>query len=88
MFDSLELVSQSLELMFDSLEHRFIHNWQNIKLLPLQGVLLITIILKAMPWARSFWAFSPYLNHMRKFSLKKSSVQICTYSFIISPLLT
>ena len=20
------------------------------------------------PWARSFWAFSPYLNHMRKFS--------------------
>ena len=21
-----------------------------------------------MPWARSFWAFSPYLSHMRKFS--------------------
>ena len=20
------------------------------------------------PWARSFWAFSPYLNHMREFS--------------------
>ena len=20
------------------------------------------------PWARSFWAFSPYLNHMRNFS--------------------
>ena len=20
------------------------------------------------PWARSFWAFSPYLNHMQKFS--------------------
>ena len=20
------------------------------------------------PWARSFWAFSPFLNHMRKFS--------------------
>ena len=19
------------------------------------------------PWARSYWAFSPYLNHMRKF---------------------
>ena len=19
------------------------------------------------PWARSFWAFSPFLNHMRKF---------------------
>ena len=33
---------------------------QKIKLLPLQGVLLIAIILKAMPWARSFWAFSPY----------------------------
>ena len=29
MFDSLELVSQSLELMFESLEHRFIRNWQN-----------------------------------------------------------
>ena len=24
-----------------------------------------------MPWARSFWAFSPYLNHMRNFSKKK-----------------
>ena len=22
-----------------------------------------------MPWARSFWAFSPFLSHMRKFSL-------------------
>ena len=21
------------------------------------------------PWARSFWAFSPYLNHMLKFSI-------------------
>ena len=20
---------------------------------------------RAMPWARSFWAFSPYLSHMR-----------------------
>ena len=40
-----------------------------IKLLPLQGVLLIAIIPRAMPWARSFWAFSPYLNHMRNFSL-------------------
>ena len=26
MFESLELVSQSLELMFESLEHRFIRN--------------------------------------------------------------
>ena len=41
---------------------------QNIRLLPLQGVLLIAIIPRAMPRARSFWAFSPYLNHMRKFS--------------------
>ena len=34
---------------------------------PLQGDLLIAIIPRAMPWARSYWAFSPYLNHMRKF---------------------
>ena len=27
----------------------------------LQGVLLIAIIPRAMPWARSFWAFSPTL---------------------------
>ena len=26
LFESLELVSQSLELMFESLEHRFIRN--------------------------------------------------------------
>ena len=25
--------------------------------------------LRAMPWVRSFWAFSPYLNHMRNFSI-------------------
>ena len=37
------------------------------KLLPLQGALLTAIIPRVMPWARSFWAFSPYLNHMRKF---------------------
>ena len=54
------------------------------KLLPLQGALLIAIIPRAMPWAKSFcpfracclrplpraknfWAFSPYLNHMRNF---------------------
>ena len=41
------------------------------KLLPLQGALLIAIIPRAMPWARSFWAFSPYLSHMRKFSKAK-----------------
>ena len=26
------------------------------------------------PWARSFWAFSPYLNHMRKFSSLQTAV--------------
>ena len=36
-------------------------------LLPFQGALLIAIIPRAMPWARSFWAFSPFSNHMRKF---------------------
>ena len=46
------------------------------KLLPLQGALLIAIIPRAMPWARSFWAFSPYLNRMRNFSkeLKKDAL--------------
>jgi hypothetical protein len=34
----------------------------------LQGVLLIAIIPRAMPWAKSFWAFSPYLNHMQNFN--------------------
>ena len=38
----------------------------------LQGALLIAIIPRAMPWARSFWAFSPYLNHLRKFSYLSS----------------
>ena len=41
---------------------------QFTKLLPLQGALLTAIIPRAMPWAKSFWAFSPYLNHVRKFS--------------------
>ncbi|EFB35707.1 hypothetical protein PREVCOP_04611 [Segatella copri DSM 18205] len=35
------------------------------RLLPLQGARLIALIPRVMPWARSFWAFSPYLNHMR-----------------------
>ena len=26
------------------------------------------------PWVRSFWAFSPYLNHMRNFSKILSSL--------------
>ena len=40
-----------------------------IKFLPFQGALLIAIIPRAMPWARSFWAFSPFLNHMQKFNI-------------------
>ena len=30
------------------------------KLLPLQGVLLIVSVPRALPWATSFWAFSPF----------------------------
>ena len=30
--------------------------------------MLIAFIPRALPWARTFWAFSPYLNHMRNFS--------------------
>ena len=41
-----------------------------IRLLPLQGALLTAIIPRAMPWARSFWAFSPFLNHLRNLSQK------------------
>ena len=41
---------------------------QFVKLLPLQGALPIAIIPRAMPWARSFWAFSPYLSYGRKLS--------------------
>ena len=33
---------------------------QGTNLLPLQGVLQIAIIPRTMPWARSFWAFSPF----------------------------
>ena len=36
------------------------------KLLPLQGALLITSVPRALPWAKSFWAFSPFLNHLQK----------------------
>ena len=34
------------------------------------------LIPRALPWARSFWAFSPCLNHMRKLNellLKQAS---------------
>ena len=37
------------------------------RLLPLQGARWIALIPRALPWARGFWAFSPCLNHMRKF---------------------
>ena len=29
------------------------------RLLPLQGARLIALIPRVLPWARSFWAFSP-----------------------------
>ena len=36
------------------------------KLLPLQGALLIASVPRALPWAKSFWAFSPFLNYLQK----------------------
>ena len=36
------------------------------KLLPLQGALLIVSVPRVLPWATSFWAFSPFLNHLQK----------------------
>ena len=39
-----------------------------LRLLPLQGARRIALIPRVLPWAGSFWAFSPCLNHMRKFS--------------------
>ena len=45
---------------------------QGTNLLPLQGVLQIAIIPRAMPWAKSFWAFSPFLNHIRNLSELKN----------------
>ena len=30
------------------------------KLLPLQGALLTASVPRALPWAKSFWAFSPF----------------------------
>ena len=35
------------------------------RLLPLQGARWIALIPRVLPWARSFWVFSPCLNHMR-----------------------
>ena len=36
-----------------------------IKLLPLQGDRFASVIIQGVLWARSFWAFNPYLSHMR-----------------------
>ena len=35
---------------------------------PYRSASVLTQLPKALPWARSFWAFSPYLNHMQNFS--------------------
>jgi binding-protein-dependent transport system inner membrane component len=42
------------------------------KLLLLQGVLLTASVPRVLPWATSFWAFSPFLNHLQCSILKKS----------------
>ena len=42
------------------------------KLLPLQGALLTASVPRVLPWARSFWAFSPFLSHLQCSILKKS----------------
>ncbi len=33
------------------------------KLLPLQGALLTASVPGVLPWARSFWAFSPFQSY-------------------------
>ena len=38
-------------------------------------------ILPHTPWARSFWAFSPFLNHMRKFSKNNRGRVISAMTF-------
>ncbi len=30
-----------------------------------QGALQIASVPRVLPWAKSFWAFSPFLNHLR-----------------------
>ena len=48
-----------------------------IKLLSLQGALLIAIIPRALPWARNFWAFSPLVYRQAPLVMiyKKTSVR-------------
>ena len=50
-----------------------------LKLLPLQGALLIAIIPRAMPWARSFCPFracGAYLQKLNQFRFYKSAAKI------------
>ena len=42
------------------------------KLLLLQGVLLTASVPRVLPWATSFWAFSPFSNHLQSSILKKN----------------
>ncbi|MQN69037.1 helix-turn-helix transcriptional regulator [Prevotella copri] len=42
------------------------------------------MIPRAMPWARSFWAFSPYLNHLRNLSKVKATTGQTVIAFITS----
>lgn len=57
------------------------------KLLPLQGILLIVSVSRVLPWATSFWAFSPFLNHLQCSILKKKSqypadgAEYCDFTF-------
>ena len=59
------------------------------KLLPLQGVLLIASVPRVLPWATSFWAFSPFLNHLQCSILKKKSqypadgAEYCDFTFLL-----
>ena len=57
------------------------------KLLLLQGVLLTASVPRVLPWATSFWAFSPFLNHLQCSILKKKSqypadgAEYCDFTF-------
>ena len=53
-------------------------------LLPLQGASdYRSDIPRAMPWARSFWAFSPYLNHLRNLNLVEHPCNSCNSCLIL-----
>ena len=48
---------------------KMVNQLRYVKLLPLQGARFANIKNPGrMPWAKSFWAFSPYLNHLRNLS--------------------